>query len=218
MPLCFVSICENIQGPSAVYTPWEGHGARAIEAGILALHAGDARCVLVGACDVKTHALAFLALEQLGVFQSWSRSGAGLAPGEGAVFMVLETAAAAMTRGANIHARISGWNFKCQQGPPQAGVLESVLKGLPSRRVGAVISAANSDPALDHAEAAVLARMNPCSPLVLTPKKQLGDLFAAAAPLQVALAALSARQLDRPVQAHCFGHGTGQAAFMLDPE
>jgi 3-oxoacyl-[acyl-carrier-protein] synthase II len=217
MPVCLVSICENIQGPSAVYTPWEGHGARAIEAGILALQEGDARCALVGACDVKTHELAFLALEQLGLFQSWSDAGTGLIPGEGAVFLVLETAATARSRGARIHAHLAGWNFQCQQGSPQASLLESVLHALGPLIVGAVIAAANSDPARDDAEAAALARMDLADPLVLSPKKHLGDLFAAAAPLQVALAALLAGQLGQPVLANCFGHGTEQAAFLVEP-
>jgi 3-oxoacyl-[acyl-carrier-protein] synthase II len=217
MPVCFVSICENIQGPSAVYTPWEGHGARAIEAGILALQAGDARCALVGACDVKTHQLAFLALQQLGLFQSWSRTGAGLVPGEGAAFLVLETEATAVSRGAKIHARIAAWNFQCQHGPPQADVFEKVLNGLAPQQVGAVIAAANSNPALDPAEAGALARMDLTAKLALSPKKQLGDLFAAAAPVQVALGALLAGQLGQPVLADCFGHGTEQAAFLLHP-
>jgi 3-oxoacyl-(acyl-carrier-protein) synthase len=217
MPVCFVSICENIQGPNAVYTPWEGHGARAIEAGILALQAGDARCVLAGACDVKTHELAFLALEQLGLFDSWRHSGIGPAPGEGAVFLVLETEAAALDRGARIHARIAAWNFQCQHGPPQTEVLENVLNALAPHQAGALIAAANSDPALDLAEAGALARLAVQAPLVLRPKQQLGDLFATAAPMQVALAALLARQLEHPVLAHCFGHGTQQAAFRLDP-
>ncbi|MEI6674613.1 MAG: beta-ketoacyl synthase N-terminal-like domain-containing protein [Verrucomicrobiota bacterium] len=217
MPVCFVSICENIQGPNAVYTPWEGHGARAIEAGILALQAGDARCAVVGGCDVKTHELAFLALEQLGLFQSWHPTGTGLAPGEGAAFLVLETAAMAMRRGATIHARIAGFNFHCQQGPPQANVLEKVLAGLAPQQVGAIIAAANSDPALDQAETAALACIDLTTKLVLSPKKQLGDLFAAAAPLQVALGALVAKQLGQPVLANCFGHGTEQAAFLLTP-
>jgi 3-oxoacyl-[acyl-carrier-protein] synthase II len=217
MPVCLVSICENIQGPNAVYTPWEGHGARAIEAGILALHAGDARCVLVGGCDVKTHELAFLALEQLGLFQSWRHSATGLVPGEGAAFLVLETETTARRRGANIHARIAAWNFQCQQGPPQAKVLESLLAALAPQQVAAIIAAANSDPALDQAEAAALARLDLANNLVLSPKKQLGDLFAAAAPLQVALGALVAKQLGQPVLANCFGHGTEQAAFLLTP-
>jgi 3-oxoacyl-(acyl-carrier-protein) synthase len=217
MPVCLVSICENIQGPNAVYTPWEGHGARAIEAGILALQAGDARCAVVGGCDVKTHELAFLALEQLGLFQSWHHSGTGLAPGEGAAFLVLENETTARRRGANIHARIAAWNFQCQQGLPQAKVLESLLAALAPQQVAAIIAAANSDPALDQAEAAALARLDLANNLVLSPKKQLGDLFAAAAPLQVALGALAARQLGKPVLANCFGHGTEQAAFLLTP-
>lgn len=217
MPVCFVSICENIQGPNAVYTPWEGHGARAVEAGILALQDGDARCVLVGGTDVKTHELAFLALEQLGVFDSWTRSGIGVAPGEGAVFMVLETAATALLRGAKTYARIAHRRFKCQPGPPSATVLETVLNGLAPQPAGALIAAANSDPVLEQAEAEALARTHIRAPLTLSPKRQLGDLFAAAAPLQVALGALLARQLGQPVVADCFGHGTEQAAFLLDP-
>jgi len=217
MPLCFVSIHENIQGANGVYTPWEGHGARAIEAGILALQAGDARCVLAGGCDVKTHELAFLALEQLGVFDSWRSAGIGPAPGEGAVFLVLETETTARLRGANIHARIAGWNFQCQHGPPQVEVLESVIGGLAPKNIGTLIAAANSDPALDQAEAEALARAGIAPPLRLSPKKHLGDLFAAAAPLQVALGALAAQRTGQAVLADCFGHGIEQAAFLLEP-
>jgi 3-oxoacyl-(acyl-carrier-protein) synthase len=217
MPVCFVSICENIQGPNAVYTPWEGHGARAIEAGILALQSGDARCVLVGGCDVKTHALAFLALEQLGLFESWKRSGSGLVPGEGAAFLVLETEATARSRQAKVHARIAEWKFQCQQDEPQAAVLEAVIRGLAHPQAGSIVAAANSDPALDQAEAGALARVGASGLPTLSPKKQFGDLFAAAAPLQVALGALAAKQSGKPVLADCFGHGTEQAAFFLEP-
>jgi 3-oxoacyl-(acyl-carrier-protein) synthase len=178
---------------------------------------GDARCVLVGAGDVKTHELAFLALEQLGLFESWKRSGTGLAPAEGAVFLVLETAATALSRGANTYARLANWSFQCQQGPPQAAVLEAAITGLAAPHVGAIIAAANSNPALDQAEAEALARSNIAALPTLSPKRQLGDLFAAAAPLQVALAALLAKQLGRAVLANCFGHGTEQAAFLVEP-
>ena len=59
MPICFVSIFENLRGPNAVYTPWEGHGAQAIAAGMRAVADGEVPCAVVGGCDVKTHALAF---------------------------------------------------------------------------------------------------------------------------------------------------------------
>ncbi len=95
MPICFVSIFENRRGPNAVYTPWEGQGAQAIAAGVRAVAEGDVPCAVVGGCDVKTHALAFASLQQLGVLDSWQQHGAGSVPGEGAVFLVLEQQAEA---------------------------------------------------------------------------------------------------------------------------
>ena len=106
MPICFVSIFENLRGPNAVYTPWEGQGAQAIAAGVRAVAEGEVPCAVVGGCDVKTHALAFLSLQQLGVFDSWRRHGAGSVPGEGAAFLVLEERAAAVRRGARVYATV----------------------------------------------------------------------------------------------------------------
>ena len=83
MPICFVSIFEGLRGPNAVYTPWEGQGAQAIAAGIRAIRRGDVPCALVGGCDVKTHALSLISLQQLGVFDSWLAHGRGTVPGEG---------------------------------------------------------------------------------------------------------------------------------------
>ena len=57
MPICFVSIFENLRGPNAVYTPWEGNGAQAIAAGVRAIRRGEVACAVVGGCDVKTHVL-----------------------------------------------------------------------------------------------------------------------------------------------------------------
>ena len=61
MPICFVSMFANIQGPNAVYNPWEGQGAQALAAGISAIERGDVPCALVGGSDVKTHELGFIA-------------------------------------------------------------------------------------------------------------------------------------------------------------
>jgi len=50
------------------------------------------------------------------------------------------------------------------------------------------------------------------------PKAHLGNLFAAAAAVQVALAAVLAKRAenDGAVLAHCFGYGSEQAAFVLE--
>lgn len=77
MPICFVSIFQNVRGPNAVYSPWEGSGAHAIAAGVRAVKRGDVPCALVGGCDVKTRELSFINLQQLGIFNSWKLHGNG---------------------------------------------------------------------------------------------------------------------------------------------
>lgn len=218
MPICFVSIFENLRGPNAVYTPWEGHGAQAIAAGIRAVGDGDVPCAVVGACDVKTHALSFLSLQQLGLFGSWKRHGSGSVPGEGAAFLVLERRENAVCRGARVYASIRGYARRSIA--PHAGlsaILTEVLRELETTRCAHVVSAGDGDPTYSEAELASLAAAGLGQCRLLHPKSHLGNLLAAAAPVQVALAALlAARYGGAPILANCFGHGTEQAAFVLE--
>jgi len=219
MPLCFVSICENIQGPNGIYTPWEGQGAQAVEAAIRTLERGEARCALVGGCDVKTHELAFLTLEQLGLFTSWRDKGAGLVPGEGAVFLVLEPAAGAAARGARVHARVSDFQLRThRQGTCRADVCAGLLGELelPREPLAAVVAAGNGDAAVGTDERQALAARQIAAHRTIHPKPYAGDLFAAAAVLQLGLGALLAEREAGPVLANCFGHGSELAAFVLE--
>jgi 3-oxoacyl-(acyl-carrier-protein) synthase len=226
MPLCFVSMCENIQGPNSIYTPWEGQGAQAIEAGMRALEWGDARCALVGGCDVKTHELAFISLEQQGLFRSWRETGQGLVPGEGAVFLVLEPEAACAARGVKPYARLTGCRCATlrqaaaasSRAQTYARLLQALLQpSTVKSQLSTLAGSADGDPAAAAAEAQALASARIACETRIYPKRHAGNLFAAAAPLQVALGALWARQLARRVLANCFGHGSEQAAFLLDP-
>ena len=248
MPVCFVSICENIQGPNCIYTPWESQGAQAIEAGIRAIECGDARCALVGGCDVKTHELAFIALEQRGFFNSWKETQTGVVPGEGAVFLVLEEEAAATARGARAYARMAGFSIstrrqeadwsatyaavlkRLQKSPPPSHPLTPTLSptgGEGARRagegdsdarieLGAIVAAGEADDRSRRDEAAALASLAITAETVLYPKQQIGNLFAAAAALQVGMGALLAQRLGQRVLANCFGHGSEQGAFLLE--
>jgi len=240
MPLCFVSINEGIQGPNGVYAPWEGQGAQAVVAGIRALGSGDARCALVGGCDVKTHELAFASLEQQGLFRAWrekpgasarvpassspagvtGKGGAtGVIPGEGAAFLVLESASDAEARGAHIYAQIGGYSLRTHGGrTARSEVRAEVVRRLdiPSE-LGAVVSAANGDELWGQEERRILKAAGISAPVTVCPKKYAGDLFAAAAVLQVALGALLTGQCRKGVLANCFGHGSEQGAFLLDP-
>lgn len=219
MPLCFVSICENIQGPNGVYTPWEGQGAQAVEAAIRALESGEAQCAVAGGCDVKTHELAFLGLEQQGLFDSWRQSQTGVIPGEGAVFLVLETAERAAARGAQAYARISDFDRRThRQGVTRAETCIKLLAELelPTKTPEVIVAADSGDTATGETERQALAATQVSARTVVHPKKQAGDLFAAAAALQIGLGALLVERGAGRVLANCFGHGSELAAFVLE--
>jgi 3-oxoacyl-(acyl-carrier-protein) synthase len=219
--VCFVSICENIQGPNCIYTPWEGQGAQAIEAGMRAIRCGDARCALVGGCDVKTHELAFIALEQLGLFQSWKETQSGVVPGEGAVFLVLELESAAVIRRARVYACLANCASATSvegsvRGTTCAGMIEKLMGAKAPGALQGLVSGADAISRTCNAESHVLASLGITVETSLSPKPQAGNLFAAAAALQVGLAALLVEQSGGRVLASCFGHGSELAAFLLE--
>jgi 3-oxoacyl-[acyl-carrier-protein] synthase II len=230
MPICFVSIFAGLRGPNAVYTPWEGQGAQAIAAGIRAVADGEVPCAVVGGCDVKTHGLSFLSLQQLGAFDSWMRYGTGSVPGEGAAFLVLEEHTQAARRGAKIYALVRGHSFGSimtksnvfsasnGRGFTKAEVLANVLRTLNISADIRVVAAGDGDVDISAAESGALENLGLDRRDVLRPKSHLGNLFAAAAAVQLALAAtVAARQASvTPVLANCFGFGTEQAAFSLE--
>jgi len=215
MPICFVSMFENLQGANAVYSPWEGQGAQAIAQGIRAVVRGDASCAVVGGCDFKTHELAFVALQQHGVFRSWKAEGQGCVPAEGAAFLLLESQEAAVARGARIYARIGEVRaLSTAEEERRSETYEALLSRL-SPRPDVVVSAGDRDERLRHAEERAIERAGLRPHVTLTPKAFLGNLFAAAAAVQVAIAALLAERA-RTVLANCFGYGRMQTVFLLE--
>ncbi len=217
MPICFVSIFEGIRGPNAVYTPWEGQGARAIVAGIMAIRRGWGQCALVGGCDAKAHALGFVSLQQHGVFRSWRETGSGTIPGEGAAFLVLEGEEPARARGASIYARIAGWGVRTKHGQDMNGDLVEVMASLGPNCPSAVIAGADSYTEDREAELKAISEIGGAPTKVVHPKEHVGNLFAAAAALQVSLAAQSCRSLGRGVVwANCLGHGSELGSFALE--
>jgi len=190
MPICFVSIFENIRGQNAVYSPWEGHGAQAIATGIRAIKRGDVPCALVGGCDVKTRELSFVNLQQLGVFESWSRYGKGSVPGEGAAFLVLEDEDQATKRGKRAYAKITDYKIRstCSTSELRDTFL-SVISKLKINGDVTVIAAGDGDVAFEENEQQAFEQAGFEPQELFRPKANLGNLFAAAAAVQVGLAA-----------------------------
>jgi 3-oxoacyl-(acyl-carrier-protein) synthase len=222
MPSCFVSIFENIRGPNAIYTPWEGHGAYAIAAGVRAIRRGDAMCALVGGCDVKTRVISFIGLQQNNAFDSWQQCGQGAVPGEGAAFLVLEEEELAMRRSARIYARLSDYRIRSMHdGIRSADIFRGVLDGLCPAGDAVLFSASDGDPLLAKAEECACNTVNFHPRKIIRPKKHLGNLYAGAAAVQVGLAAASVghsveNETPGSAVANCFGLGDEQAAFVLE--
>ena len=219
MPICFVSIFQNIKGPNAVYTPWEGHGAQAIATGIQAIKRGLVQCAIVGGCDCKTHELSFINLQQLGIFESWKKSGKGCVPGEGSVFLVLEDEETANQRGKKAYAKISDYKLSSvTSNSPLKDMLLSTMSELKINGKAKVIAASDGDVAIAEDEKLVLEHLGLDSQKLLKPKSNIGNLFAAAAAVQVALAAkLTGRhETKQQIIANCFGHGSEYASFVLE--
>jgi len=219
MPISFVSIFEGLQGPNAVYNPWEGQGAHAIIAGMRAVLRGRAACALVGGCDVKTHELAFVALQQHGVFTPWRETGSGVVPGEGAAFLVLEDEERARARGAAMYARMTGWRTATMPlGDSPAATYGDLLAPLASPVPAVVVSAAEGNGRARDAESQAIAACGVAAAPRLAPKRHIGNLFAAAAATQVALGAILTKRspAGTRVLANTFGFGSEQAAFLLE--
>ena len=220
MPICFVSIFENTRGPNAVYTPWEGQGAQAIAAGIHAIRRGDVPCALVGGCDSKCRELSFVSLQQLGIFESWRQNGSGSIPGEGAAFLVLEDEIAAAKRGKQTYALLKDHVIRSTSGNSQLeDIAYSILSQLKRPNAASiVVGAGEANSAVETSEIRALQRAHLECRDFLKPKSNIGNLFAAAAPVQVSLAAQLARQQEKgqTVIANCVGYGTEKASFVLE--
>lgn len=217
MPICFVSIFERICGPNAVYTPWEGQGARAIAAGIMAVRSGRLRCALVGGCDAKAHSLAFICLQQHGVFQSWRETGSGTVPGEGAAFLVLEDEASAQARGADTHVRIAGWDVRTRYDNTAEDASVETMAAMSLEAPAVIVAGGDGQPERREAELRAIARAGVAGARIVHPKPHVGNTFAAAAAVQVCLAAEHCRSLGRGIAwANCFGHGSELGSFALE--
>ena len=150
------------------------------------------------------------------MFDSWRQRRKGRIPGEGSAFLVLEEETSATARGTPIYARIRDYSVRTQAtNTPLRDTIVGTLSALKSNGASTAVASGGDE---ESTEAEVMA----CEELGIHPamqvKQSLGDLFAAAAPVQVALAAEMCRRGNNGeiVIANCFGFGSEQAAFLLE--
>jgi 3-oxoacyl-(acyl-carrier-protein) synthase len=132
--------------------------------------------------------------------------------------LVLEEAVHATARGARRYARIAESALRSHQQDAsrpetEAAVLDALRQG---EAVQAILSGDDA-PEGNSREAAWARAALGLVPQIVRPKPCAGNLFAAAAALQVALGAVLVERLGGAVLAECFGYGTELAAFRLEP-
>jgi len=156
-PAAHVSMRQGVQGPVLTYSVACASSSVAIAEAAKAIQRGEIDLAIAGGSEaliVPGVVLAWQAMMTLAGFQSGEAAQAvrpfaadrsGFALGEGAAFVVLESAERARRRGARIHALLAGWGLSSDathltkpDAPGQARALRSALRqaGLAPRDVG----------------------------------------------------------------------------------
>lgn len=146
-PAAHVSMRQGVQGPVLTYSVACASSSVAIAEAAKAIQRGEVDLAIAGGSEaliVPGVVLAWQAMMTLAGFQSGEAAQAvrpfaadrsGFALGEGAAFVVLESAERARRRGARIHALLAGWGLSSDathltkpDAPGQARALRSALR------------------------------------------------------------------------------------------
>jgi 3-oxoacyl-[acyl-carrier-protein] synthase II len=212
------AIDVSAKGPTITLNQGTVAGDLAVVQAVALLAAERAEAVVAGGVD-ELYPAVQRQLERLGA----------RAPrlGEGASFVVLETAGAARARGARVLAEVLGAETAAlparPHGRPRPGSGRSPVRdvlaraGLGPEALGACYGAANGDAAVDEAELALLRAELGEGPAVLPPRSLAGRFgqHGGLGALRAAAAALEVQRHGRPVLVHGLARGGCRTALLL---
>ena len=156
-PASHIALRQRVQGPVLTYSVACASSAIAIAEAAKAVQRGEVDLAIAGGSEalvVPGVVLAWQAMQTLASFQPGEAAAAvrpfatdrsGFALGEGAAFLVLESAERARARGARIYATLAGWGLSCDathltkpDAAGQARAIRAALKqaGLQPRDIG----------------------------------------------------------------------------------
>ncbi|MES2100783.1 MAG: beta-ketoacyl-[acyl-carrier-protein] synthase family protein [Pseudomonadota bacterium] len=146
-PAAHVAMRHGVLGPVLTYSVACASSAVAIAEAAAAIQRGDLDLAIAGGSEaliVPGVVLAWQALQTLASFEPgaaaravkpFARARSGFALGEGAAFVVLESAERARQRGARVHAQLAGWGISSDathltkpDAPGQARALRAALR------------------------------------------------------------------------------------------
>jgi 3-oxoacyl-[acyl-carrier-protein] synthase II len=226
-PASQVAMRQRVQGPVLTYSVACASSAVAIAEAAKAVQRGEVDIAIAGGSEaliVPGVVLAWQAMQTLAGFQPGEEAGAvrpfatdrsGFALGEGAAFLVLESAERARRRGARSHATLAGWGISCDathltkpDAPGQARALRAALRqaGLEPRDVGYCNAHGTATRIGDVVERNALAEVwgEALDDLRVSSTKALhGHLLGAAGALEAAITVLALERRQLPPNAHC---------------
>lgn len=226
-PASHVAMRHSVQGPVLTYSVACASSAIAIAEAAKALQRGDIDVAIAGGTEaliVPGVVLAWQAMQTLAGFEPdqaeraikpFAADRSGFALGEGAAFLVLESALRARERGARAYARLSGWGVSCDathltrpDAAGQARALRAALRhaGLQPRDIGYCNAHGTATRIGDVVERDALAAVwgDELNALRVSSTKALhGHLLGAAGALEAIVTVLALHRQRLPPNAHC---------------
>jgi 3-oxoacyl-[acyl-carrier-protein] synthase II len=226
-PAAHIAMRQRVQGPVLTYSVACASSGVAIAEAAAAVQRGDLDLAIAGGSEaliVPGVLLAWQAMQTLAAFEPGAAARAvrpfasdrsGFALGEGAAFIVLESAEQARRRGARVHAWLAGWGLSCDathltkpDAPGQARALRAALRraDLQARDIGYCNAHGTATRIGDLIEADALAQVwgDALDALQVSSTKALhGHLLGAAGALEAVITVLALQQRALPPNAHC---------------
>lgn len=226
-PASHVAMRVRAQGPVLTYSVACASSSIAIAEAAKAVERGEVDVAIAGGSEaliVEGVVLAWQAMQTLAGFEPGQAARAvrpfasdrsGFALGEGAAFLVLESAAHAERRGARSHARLAGWGSSCDathltkpDAAGQARALRAALRkaGLRPEDVGYCNAHGTATRIGDAVECEALAEVwgDAIGTLRVSSTKALhGHLLGAAGALEAVVTVLALSRREVPPNAHC---------------
>ncbi|WP_431122795.1 beta-ketoacyl-[acyl-carrier-protein] synthase family protein [Variovorax paradoxus] len=226
-PAAHVAMRHGVQGPVLTYSVACASSSVAIAEAAKAIQRGEVDLAIAGGSEaliVPGVVMAWQAMQTLATFQPGEAAGAvrpfasdrsGFALGEGAAFLVLESAERARSRGARRYATLAGWGLSSDathltkpDAPGQARALRAALRqaGLQPRDVGYCNAHGTATRIGDVVERNALADVwdDDLDQLRVSSTKALhGHLLGAAGAIEALITVLALHRRQLPPNANC---------------
>ncbi|QGW81790.1 beta-ketoacyl-[acyl-carrier-protein] synthase family protein [Variovorax paradoxus] len=226
-PAAHVAMRNGVQGPVLTYSVACASSSVAIAEAAKAIQRGEVDLAIAGGSEaliVPGVVLAWHAMQTLATFQPGEAANAvrpfaadrnGFALGEGAAFVVLESAEHARRRGARSYATLAGWGLSSDathltkpDAPGQARALRAALRqaGLQPRDVGYCNAHGTATRIGDVVERNALAEVwgDDFDQLRVSSTKALhGHMLGAAGAIEAVITVLALHRRQLPPNAHC---------------